>query len=80
VVKHCGVGREKRREREVYGRCQGKLVFPVGMSARSLENENDTHPKHVGNIEQPPRHNTDMDVGVDVIEKPGQSERYWNYH
>jgi len=51
----------------------------VGMSARSLENEDDTYPKHVRNIEQPSRHNTNMDVRVDIIEEPGQSERHWNY-
>ena len=50
------------------------------MSARSLEKENDTYPKYVRNIEEPPHHKTDVDFRVDVIEEPGQSERYWDYH
>ena len=80
MVKHCVVGREKSRESEVDGRCQAKLVCPVGMSARSLENENGTYPKQVRNIEQPSCHNTGVGVRVYVIEEPGQSERNWNYH
>ena len=70
-VKHCVVGGGKSRECEVYGGRQDKLGCPIGMSARSLEKENDTYPKDVRNIEEPPHHKTDVDFRVDVIEEPG---------
>lgn len=55
------------------------LCVRIECHFKSSEDKSGTHPKHVRNVKKA-RPNTDMDVRVDDIDEPGQSEWHRNYH